>query len=130
VAVIVAILVGVVVLLGAAVLLSMREGGMSQVSPDHRDLGIPDRLLTADDMPALRFRVGFRGYRMDDVDAALAKVTEALRAGSAAATSPVAEAPAAELPVEPLPVEVLPVEPPTTEPPTAEPPTTALPPSE
>jgi DivIVA domain-containing protein len=74
------VLVGVVVLAGVALLLSLTDRGLSEETADHRDLGVPDRVLTADDIKNLRFRTGARGYRMQDVDAALEKITEALRA--------------------------------------------------
>lgn len=73
------VLVGVVVLLGAALLLAFNDDGVPDDAPDHGDLGVPDRLLTADDIPALRFRTGLRGYRMEDVDAALERVAQSLR---------------------------------------------------
>lgn len=73
------VLVAVVVLLGAALALSFLEGGLHDEPVDHGDLGLPDRILGADDIPALRFRTGVRGYRMQDVDAALERVAQALR---------------------------------------------------
>jgi DivIVA domain-containing protein len=52
---------------------------MDDAPIDHGDLGLPDRMLTPDDVGNLRFRTGLRGYRMEDVDAALAKIAEAMR---------------------------------------------------
>jgi DivIVA domain-containing protein len=80
VGVIVVVLVGVVVLAAVAIALAASDDGLSAETVDYGDLGIPDRLLTADDIAGLHFRTGARGYRMQDVDAALEKVTEALRA--------------------------------------------------
>jgi DivIVA domain-containing protein len=79
VGVIVAVIVGVVLLLVAALALAARDGGLSEVPVDHTDLGLPNRVLTADDIPGLRFRTGLRGYRMEDVDAALAHIAVSLR---------------------------------------------------
>ena len=67
-------------MLGVALLLSFRDDGLRDEQVDHGDLGLPDRPLTADDIASLRFRTGVRGYRMEDVDAALERITEALRA--------------------------------------------------
>jgi len=48
---------------------------------DAADRGLPnDRLLRSDDIPRLRLRVGLRGYRMSDVDAALDAAQRALAA--------------------------------------------------
>jgi DivIVA domain-containing protein len=77
---IIVVLVGVVIVLGAALALSLTEGGLRHEPVDHGDLGLPDRPLTADDIATLRFRTGIRGYRMEDVDAALDRVAESLRA--------------------------------------------------
>jgi DivIVA domain-containing protein len=76
---IVIVLLGVIVLVGVALLLSLGEGGLRDATVDHADLGLPDRALTADDIPRLRFRTGLRGYRMEDVDAALERITQTLR---------------------------------------------------
>ena len=72
------VLLGVVVVVGLAVLLTLHEGGLGDAPVDHGDLGLPDRVLTADDIPRLRFRTGLRGYRMEDVDAALDRIAQAL----------------------------------------------------
>jgi DivIVA domain-containing protein len=77
---IVVVLVGVVILLAAALVLSFTDGGLREEPVDHVDLGLPDRTLTADDIAGLRFRVCVRGYRMQDVDAALDRLAQALRA--------------------------------------------------
>jgi DivIVA domain-containing protein len=63
----------------------MFDGGLSEVALDHADLGLPDRPLTADDVAGLRFRTGLRGYRMEDVDAAIARLGDALRLATGAA---------------------------------------------
>jgi DivIVA domain-containing protein len=73
------VLVGVIVLVGIALILALHDEEPRGDQVDHGDLGLPDRTLTADDIPALRFRIGLRGYRMEDVDVALNRVAEALR---------------------------------------------------
>jgi DivIVA domain-containing protein len=86
VALIATVLVGVVLLVGFALVLASRDDGLPDETVDHSDLGLPDRPLTAADVAGLRFRVGLRGYRMADVDAALERVAQALdgaRSGSA-----------------------------------------------
>jgi DivIVA domain-containing protein len=80
VAVVGAVLVGVVLLVAFALFLAFHDDGLPEDGVDHADLGLPDRALTAEDIPTLRFRTGFRGYRMEDVDAALDRLTESLRA--------------------------------------------------
>jgi DivIVA domain-containing protein len=78
VALIATVLVGVVLLAGFALVLAARDDGLPDETIDHGDLGLPDRPLTAADVSGLRFRVGFRGYRMEDVDAALERVAQSL----------------------------------------------------
>lgn len=88
------VLVGIALLLGVALVLSMYDGGLSEVTIDHGDLGLPDRPLTVADLPGLRFRTGVRGYRMEDVDAAIARLGEALALATPtdAASSPASPA--------------------------------------
>jgi DivIVA domain-containing protein len=76
---IVILLLGVALLVGFGVLLTVREGGLRDEDVDHGDLGLPDRVLTADDIGGLRFRTGLRGYRMEDVDAALERIAASMR---------------------------------------------------
>jgi DivIVA domain-containing protein len=83
---IVVVLVGVALLLGAAVLLSLADGGLHDAPVDHADLGLPDRSLTADDLSGLRFRTSFRGYRMEDVDVALDRIAASLGGSQPPAT--------------------------------------------
>src|SRR3954470_19047520 len=67
------VLGGLVVLLVLAYLLSRDSATIDDEQVDSVDAGLPpDRLLRSDDISRLRFRVGLRGYRMSDVDAALA----------------------------------------------------------
>ena len=82
------IVVGVAVLVGVAFVASQPGlGGLEDEDPDHGDIGLPQgRLLRSDDIGRLQFRVvsglrgTVRGYRFGDVDAALGKVEETLRA--------------------------------------------------
>jgi DivIVA domain-containing protein len=75
------VLGGVVVLLGLAFVLGRDVRALDDEDVDKVDSGIPaDRLIRSDDIPRLRFRVGLRGYRMSDVDAALDAVQHALAA--------------------------------------------------
>ncbi|MGN6474664.1 MAG: DivIVA domain-containing protein [Mycobacteriales bacterium] len=95
--VIAAVVVGIAVLIGVAVLLGLVDSPMSTEPVDRLDPGLPtDRQLTSQDVGGLRFRVGLRGYRMDDVDAALDRLRDALheseqRAAGEAEASPPAE---------------------------------------
>lgn len=89
------VVVAAAVLVGLALLVSRGAGGIEEVDVDTADLGLPaDRLLHADDVARLRFRTisglwgGLRGYRFADVDAAMAKVEEALRAHEGRVQSP------------------------------------------
>ena len=75
------VLVGVVVLLALAFVLARDSAAIDDESVDTIDGGLPaDRLLRSDDIQRLRFRVALRGYRMSDVDAALAAVQLSLAA--------------------------------------------------
>jgi DivIVA domain-containing protein len=63
-------LVVVVALLAAVGWLAVGGGGhMSEPEPDRPDLALPgDRFIGARDLDRVRFSVGVRGYRMDEVD--------------------------------------------------------------
>jgi DivIVA domain-containing protein len=63
-------LVVIVALLAAVGWLAIGGGGhMSDPVPDRPDLALPeDGLLARDDVDRVRFSVGARGYRMDEVD--------------------------------------------------------------
>ena len=75
------VLGGVVVLLALAFVLSRDSATIDDEPIDSVDAGLPgDRLLRSDDIQRLRFRVGLRGYRMSDVDAALAAAQLSLAA--------------------------------------------------
>jgi DivIVA domain-containing protein len=79
VGVIVIVLLGVIILIGVALALTLNDHGLSEEPVDHADLGLPDRPLTADDIAGLRFRTGARGYRMEDVDRALDRISQSMR---------------------------------------------------
>jgi DivIVA domain-containing protein len=73
------VLVAVAVLAAVAFAAAGRFDGLADEEPDDPDVGVPvDRPLRSDDIPRLRFRLAIRGYRMSDVDAAMAAVQEAL----------------------------------------------------
>jgi DivIVA domain-containing protein len=75
------VLGGVVVLLALAFVLSRGFSGLDDEPEDSVDSGIPaDRLLRSDDIERVRFRVGVRGYRMADVDAAMDALQRSLAA--------------------------------------------------
>jgi DivIVA domain-containing protein len=80
VGVVAAVVVGIAVLVGLAIVLGLVDSPMSTEPSDRLDAGIPaDRHLTSHDIGELRFRVGLRGYRMDDVDQALDRLRDSLR---------------------------------------------------
>jgi DivIVA domain-containing protein len=57
---------------GVALLLSGRDPGLQRVEPDGRAVPLPaSRPLVETDIDAVRFDAVLRGYRMDQVDAAL-----------------------------------------------------------
>jgi len=65
-----------VVLIGAiAVVAAGRGDSMVEAYDDRPDASLPTgRPLTADDLRAVRLNTGVRGYRMDEVDALLARL--------------------------------------------------------
>lgn len=67
----------VVLLIGAvAVVASGRWGAMAPAYDDRPDLTVPARqALTSADIQTARFGVGLRGYRMDEVDTLLERIT-------------------------------------------------------
>ncbi len=63
------VLLGIAVLGGVAVVASGRGDGLANAEPDRADLTLPtDRPAAREDVDRLRFAVGVRGYRMDEVD--------------------------------------------------------------
>ncbi len=66
----VAVVVGLVVVAAVA-----RGEAMQPVDPDRRDVRVPaDRPLSAGDLERVRFTTALRGYRMEEVDALLARL--------------------------------------------------------
>lgn len=61
---------------GIALVASGRWQGMAEPDFDRPDLPLP---LTADEVESVKFSLGVRGYRMDEVDAVLAACAEAIR---------------------------------------------------
>lgn len=46
-------------------------GGLPEPTSTLPDVELPQRAVATEDVDAIRFSVGFRGYRMDEVDAVL-----------------------------------------------------------
>lgn len=73
------LLVAVVVVFAIAAVAAGRGDAMADAVPDRPELVLPEgRLLTRGDLDTLRFSVGFRGYRMDEVDEVLDRVAAEL----------------------------------------------------
>jgi DivIVA domain-containing protein len=70
----------VVLVLGAAVVVGVGRGGeLKAVYDDRPDALVPAGVpLTGSSLRAVRFSVGLRGYRMDEVDALLARLADQL----------------------------------------------------
>jgi DivIVA domain-containing protein len=63
------VLAGIAVIAVVALLAVGRLGELPDVEPDRAPLALPeDRPMDRDDVDAVRFAVGMRGYRMDEVD--------------------------------------------------------------
>ena len=78
------VLAGFGVVLAVALLAVGRLGELAPVIPDRAPLDLPeDRPLDRADVDAVRFAVGFRGYRMDEVDDMLDRVAADLAARDA-----------------------------------------------
>lgn len=62
--------------MGLVVVLAVARGeAMQPVEPDRRDVLVPaDRPLHAGDLADVRFTTALRGYRMEEVDALLARL--------------------------------------------------------
>jgi DivIVA domain-containing protein len=69
------VIVLVAIIGGVAVLAAGRGDAMAEVYDDRPDAALPaGRPLTAEDLRTLRINTGVRGYRMDEVDALLARL--------------------------------------------------------
>lgn len=77
----------VVLIIGATAVIAAGHGGAMATSyPDRPDLLVPtDRDLTARDLREMRFSLGFRGYRMDEVDGLLSRLVAQLEAAESTA---------------------------------------------
>jgi DivIVA domain-containing protein len=70
----------IVLVIGGIVVVAAGAGGsMRPVHPDRPDVTVPAGVpLRADDLRAVRFAVGVRGYRMDEVDSLLSRLAAEL----------------------------------------------------
>ena len=76
---VVEVVLGVIAVIVVALVLAAVGGGLPPVRPDTDEPVLPeDRLMTSDDIATMRFRTAVRGYRMEDVDAAMAALHAAL----------------------------------------------------
>ncbi len=80
VAVVVEVLLAALVIFGVGAVLTARLPGLADVPADDAGDGLPSGPLQADDLADARFPLAFRGYRMADVDAVLARLADDLRA--------------------------------------------------
>lgn len=69
--------VGLVVAV-AAVAAGRIRGGLEDAAPSRPLRPLPEGRIAPSDVDALRFTPALRGYRMDEVDAALARLRDAL----------------------------------------------------
>jgi DivIVA domain-containing protein len=72
------VLLALAVLAGIALVAAGRGDALVAARPDRPPLDLPPRPLTGADLSQLRFAVGLRGYRMDEVDAVLDRVADEL----------------------------------------------------
>jgi DivIVA domain-containing protein len=87
-AVVAVVLLGIVLLTGFAVVLALTESPISVEPVDRIDAGLPEHPITSEDIGGLRFRIGLRGYRMDDVDAALDRIRRDLAEAESDSSEP------------------------------------------
>lgn len=80
----------IVAVLAATFVVAARGGvTMTQAYDDRRDVTLPaDRAVRADDLRDVRFTVGFRGYRREEVDALLARLGAEMSVRELASESP------------------------------------------
>jgi len=85
------------VLFATAVVATRADPLLADAPPDRPDLALPPGPLTPADVAAVRFSLAPRGYRMDEVDAVLARLAAELadRDRRPAATEPEPEPPTA-----------------------------------
>lgn len=75
---VVLLLTAVAVVVAIAVVAAGLGDSMAEVSPDRDGARLPDRALGKGDVDTLRFSVGLRGYRMDEVDDVLDRLSDEL----------------------------------------------------
>jgi DivIVA domain-containing protein len=74
------VVLALVVVGAVAVVAGGRGGGLSAPTSDQPGPWLPtDRAVTADDVDDVHFGVGFRGYRMDEVDLVLDRLGAEIR---------------------------------------------------
>ncbi|NAZ81001.1 DivIVA domain-containing protein [Kineococcus sp. R8] len=73
------VLVLVAVGLVAAVASGRITGGLGPATSSRPYVGLPEGPVVASDVDAVRFSLGLRGYRMDEVDAVLEKLRDEIR---------------------------------------------------
>ena len=114
-------LVGIGVIVAVAMLAVGRLGQLPDAPPDRAPLDVPEGPLEPDDIDAVRFAVGLRGYRMDEVDVVLdrlagdlatrdARIAELERSAAGLPPVPVERAPQPQV----VPSELPPPAPPVT----------------
>jgi DivIVA domain-containing protein len=72
------VVTGVVVVFAVAAVAVGRGGGLDPVDSDLLRPSLPSGPISADDLDSVRFAVGFRGYRMDQVDDVLNRLGDEL----------------------------------------------------
>jgi DivIVA domain-containing protein len=71
------VVVAALILFAVGVVATGRGGNLGPAAADRRFVELPaDQSLTADDLETVRLGVGFRGYRMDEVDALLDRLSQ------------------------------------------------------
>jgi DivIVA domain-containing protein len=75
---IVLLLIAVAVVVAIAVVAAGFGDSMAEVAPDRDGAFLPQHELRRADVDALRFSVGLRGYRMDEVDDVLDRLCDEL----------------------------------------------------
>ena len=78
------LLAGIALITVVALLAVGRLGELPETTPDRAPLALPeDRPLAKDDVDDVRFAVGMRGYRMDEVDEVLDRLADEVSARDA-----------------------------------------------